>query len=50
MPSFMPITVEFMNYASAVFVAGVLASALSYVFYGRTHYSGPAVSDELISD
>ncbi|EGP82673.1 unnamed protein product [Zymoseptoria tritici ST99CH_3D1] len=50
MPSFLPITKELMNYASVVFVAGIAASALSYVFYGRTHYSGPKVAEELISD
>jgi hypothetical protein len=50
MPSFLPITVDYMNYASVVFVGGIIASALSYVFYGRTHYVGPKVAEELISE
>lgn len=47
MPSGLPVTLNGMNYASAVFVGGVAISALSYFLYGKKHYSGPKVEDEM---
>lgn len=47
MPSGLPVTLNGMNYASAVFVGGVVISALSYFLYGKKHYSGPQVGEEM---
>nr|POE92424.1 choline transport protein [Quercus suber] len=41
MPSTLPVTLDAMNYASAVFVGGLLTSVLWYVLWGRKYYYGP---------
>lgn len=45
MPSALPVTASGMNYASVVFVFGLLASALWYAISGRKYYHGPADGD-----
>ena len=46
MPSFLPVPANAMNYASAVFVGGVLISAIWYLIHGRKHYHGPPAAKE----
>lgn len=50
MPSALPVTETSMNYASVVFVAGVVASAVWYAISGRKYYHGPAGGDVHITD
>ena len=35
-----------MNYASAVFVGGVIISALWYLAWGKSNYQGPPAREE----
>ncbi|KAK6508386.1 hypothetical protein TWF506_010479 [Arthrobotrys conoides] len=46
MPSFIPITLEFMNYASVVFVGFTLISAGWYFIWGSKHYQGPPTHED----
>jgi hypothetical protein len=46
MPAALPVTTDNMNYASIVFVAGVLFSGLWYAVRGRKTYQGPPVPIE----
>jgi len=46
MPSYIPITPEFMNYASVVFVAFFIVSTAWYFIWGVKHYAGPPVQDD----
>jgi hypothetical protein len=41
MPSALPVTVDGMNYASVVFVAGVVFAGAWYAINGRKTYQGP---------
>lgn len=41
MPAALPVTLDNMNYASVVFVAGVFFSGAWYAFRGRKTYQGP---------
>ncbi|KAJ7161161.1 amino acid transporter [Mycena filopes] len=43
MPAVLPVTPTSMNYASVVFVAFALMSAVWYLISGRYHYKGPVV-------
>lgn len=46
MPSYIPITPDFMNYASVVFVAFFIVATVWYFVWGRKHYAGPPVQDD----
>ncbi|KAF2758158.1 amino acid transporter [Pseudovirgaria hyperparasitica] len=46
MPSYLPVSAQTMNYASVVFVAFLLISALWYVVWGKRNYQGPPIQDE----
>ncbi|KAK6538847.1 hypothetical protein TWF694_010410 [Orbilia ellipsospora] len=46
MPSFIPTTLEFMNYASVVFVGFTVISAAWYIIWGRKHYKGPPTHED----
>ena len=46
MPAALPVTLENMNYASIVFVAGVVLSGAWYAIRGRKTYQGPPVPDD----
>lgn len=46
MPAALPVTLENMNYASVVFVAGVAFAGLWYAIRGRKTYQGPPVPIE----
>ncbi|KAK6349075.1 hypothetical protein TWF730_009834 [Orbilia blumenaviensis] len=46
MPSFIPITLEYMNYASVVFVGFTLISAAWYFIWGSKHYQGPPTHED----
>ncbi|KAJ7191554.1 amino acid transporter [Mycena pura] len=45
MPAVLPVTPTTMNYASVVFVAFALISAVWYLISGRFHYKGPSIPD-----
>ncbi|KAJ7769666.1 amino acid transporter [Mycena maculata] len=45
MPAVVPVTPTTMNYASVVFLAFALISAVWYVISGRFHYKGPEIPD-----
>ncbi|KAF3909658.1 hypothetical protein AA313_de0207695 [Arthrobotrys entomopaga] len=46
MPSFIPTTLEYMNYASVVFVGFTVISAAWYIIWGRKHYQGPPTHED----
>ncbi|KAF1995713.1 amino acid transporter [Amniculicola lignicola CBS 123094] len=46
MPTYIPITPEFMNYASVVFFAFFLIATAWYFVWGKKHYQGPPVVEE----
>ncbi|KAF3936968.1 hypothetical protein ABW19_dt0208270 [Dactylella cylindrospora] len=46
MPSYIPITTEFMNYASAVFVGFTVISAGWYIIWGAKNYEGPPTHED----
>lgn len=46
MPSYIPVPASGMNYASAVFVGGVLVSGLWYIVWGKKNYQGPPAAKE----
>lgn len=46
MPSYIPTTPGTMNYASAVFVGGVIISGLWYLAWGKSNYQGPPAREE----
>ncbi|EPS41465.1 hypothetical protein H072_4615 [Dactylellina haptotyla CBS 200.50] len=46
MPSFIPTTLEYMNYASVVFVGFTIISATWYLVWGRKHYQGPPTHED----
>ncbi|GAA95729.1 uncharacterized protein L969DRAFT_92854 [Mixia osmundae IAM 14324] len=48
MPSYIPITAAYINYASAVLIGVVLISAAWYGIWGRKHYQGPPVHEDAI--
>jgi hypothetical protein len=48
MPSYLPVTPSTMNYASVVFVAFTLTSAIWYFVWGRKHYAGPPTHEDAI--
>ena len=41
MPSTIPVEAATMNYASVVFIAFTIISAVWYVVWGHKHYAGP---------
>jgi len=45
MPAVLPVTPTTMNYASVVFVAFGLMSAVWYLISGRFHYKGPEIPE-----
>ncbi|KAJ6578655.1 amino acid transporter [Mycena vulgaris] len=47
MPAVLPVTPTTMNYASVVFVAFGLISAVWYLISGRFHYKGPDVPEDI---
>lgn len=46
MPSFLPVTLTTMNYASVVFVGGMTIAFAWYYIWGRKNYQGPASEGE----
>ena len=46
MPTFIPVKLEAMNYASVVFVGVVAASALWYWAWGYKNYAGPPAMED----
>jgi hypothetical protein len=48
MPAALPVTLENMNYASVVFVAGVFFSGAWYAIRGRKTYQGPPLPVESV--
>ncbi|KAJ7493585.1 amino acid transporter [Mycena latifolia] len=47
MPAVLPVTPTTMNYASVVFVAFALMSAVWYLISGRFHYKGPDIPESI---
>ncbi|KAJ7607584.1 amino acid transporter [Roridomyces roridus] len=47
MPAVLPVTPTTMNYASVVFVAFGLMSAIWYLINGRYHYKGPEIPEDV---
>ncbi|KAJ7703933.1 amino acid transporter [Mycena rosella] len=47
MPAVLPVTPTTMNYASVVFVAFALISAVWYLISGRFHYKGPDIPQDI---
>jgi amino acid permease (GABA permease) len=45
MPAFVPVTVDSINYAPAVFVAAMVISAVWYAVWGHKHYAGPPTQE-----
>ncbi|KAF2259323.1 amino acid transporter [Lojkania enalia] len=45
MPSAIPVTPEYMNYASVVFFASIVVSAAWYFIWGKKNYAGPPADD-----
>jgi amino acid permease (GABA permease) len=45
MPAFVPVTVDSINYAPAVFVAAMIISAVWYAVWGHKHYAGPPTQE-----
>jgi hypothetical protein len=46
MPSAIPVTAEFVNYAPVVFVAAMAISGFWYIVWGRKNYAGPPTHEE----
>jgi hypothetical protein len=46
MPAAFPVTGNTMNYASVVFLGGILVSMIWYIVWGRKNYKGPPITDE----
>lgn len=45
MPTFIPVTLEGMNYASVVFIGIVAISAVWYWVWGYRNYAGPPATE-----
>jgi amino acid transporter len=48
MPSYIPITAEFMNYASVVFFAFFVIATAWYFIWGKKNYQGPPTHEDAI--
>ncbi|KAL5376213.1 hypothetical protein DPSP01_010676 [Paraphaeosphaeria sporulosa] len=48
MPTFLPVTLETMNYASVVFVGFVFISTAWYFIWGKKNYQGPPMAAETV--
>ena len=46
MPTYLPVPATGMNYASVVFVGGVMVSGIWYLAWGRKNYVGPPAAKE----
>lgn len=46
MPTYIPITAEFMNYASVVFAGFVFIATAWYFVWGKKNYQGPPTQAE----
>jgi hypothetical protein len=48
MPTFLPVTVETMNYASVVFAGFVFIATGWYFIWGKKNYQGPPTAAETV--
>jgi hypothetical protein len=49
MPAALPVTAQTMNYASPVFIGGIVISLGYYFIWGRKTYTGPPAKEEEIA-
>lgn len=48
MPTAIPVTAEFMNYASVVFFAFFIVATVWYFVWGKKNYAGPPAHEDAI--